>query len=331
MDRHIALELLGLNPDATPAAIDARYKQVMDFLSPDGGDPPALHNVLLQSRSMLSVAHSALLKPETGPGQSNKQQSGAHGTAHASGVAKPSTDSVDASKESPLAPILSEQWWQMYRRPVLIALAALAVVLCIVPEVPAPPPPPPLQTIQPQPGPATSTGTDATTKPQALSPDSSPAGPLPPQTLSNILPPAVTRPQPENNLTPMPNPSPLIIDPLQDPEKFLWIFLYDLSTGKDVSSMIQQPAALTLMIGSSFKHTCPEYRNLPPDAITLFSRSPGKATLRVNESYFAGRDITRDYYLISDNGSWKVADVLPASPAPESDQSTDEISRILRR
>lgn len=300
MDRDKALDLLKLDPDATPAEIDTRYEQIAAFLSPDSGAPEALHDALLQSGSMMSVAYNSLSKPQPGSTQEKKPEDQSAGDQPANGSTGGPKVAVGPGSTAGHAPIFSDEWWKSYRTPVIITLSLVGAGLLFIPDLPHPPPPPPPQPMEVSPGPS----------PSGPAPDTTPPVPpdIPPS--SNLQPPLKIDPA----LTPMPNPSPLIVEPTQEPDKFLWTFFNDLSTGKDVSGMIRQPEPLTLLMIRARKHSCPAYWNLPSDAITVVSHSPGKATLRVQERYFTGQDLVRDYSLVSDNGTWKVSGALPVAP-----------------
>jgi hypothetical protein len=115
-------------------------------------------------------------------------------------------------------------------------------------------------------------------------------------------------------LIPQPNPNPVTIDPTQDPIKFLFGYFEALKAGQPVSPYIKQPESFSVMTSRLGKYDCPSWYLLPTDALTVQSRTTGAATIRVKEKYFTGQRNIRDYYLVSDNGTWKISTTQNVGP-----------------
>lgn len=319
MDKDTALDLLKLDPGEKPKAIAARYKQISAFLEYDGNAATVLQELLDKANKTITDAYEVLpqdKQPPTSPG--GQGPGGIPGGGVPIVVPNEFFEKVKAfvfpRAGLPAGEFFSDQWWQSYKRAVMIGLTLAALALYYVPELNITwPQPEPVPTPEPEPKPDP--------KPDPIrDPDPKPWPPPNPQPII------------------IPNPQPVIVEPTEDPSRFLFGVFNDLKKGMIVSNKVKDPTNFTLKLNLISSRTkCPDYFiSMPLDAMTVFSKLPGRATIRVKEKYFTGSATINNYMLESDNGVWKLASVenvgpdldVPAVPAVPADAG-DPVKFIL--
>lgn len=213
--------------------------------------------------------------------------------------------------------LFSDQWWNVYKRAVLLALAVIGVALFLAGKIYHQGPPdhyepytppyrdpgpsksnPPFGDVgqPPDQGATTSTGTaiqsGGTSSHSSSSSTSQTADP---------------------SLNPQPNPHPLIVAPTRTPASFLVGLFWALKDGEDVQSMLMEPVKPSVSFTLAINHTqCPRLDELPVDAFEILNQTDGACTVRVKERYFTNQNTVNDYTLVSVNGVWKLSDIQPA-------------------
>lgn len=301
MNKDDANELLDLGSAATTARIHARYQQIEAFFSSETGSCSTLAT---ESKALFAQAY-ALVEPKVSvENKQNKQ-----------------VETEDKKINDESAKPLSDQWWKINTVRVLIALGALAVVLYEAPKVfhfsPSSPDQPYTRPYQPTYPPvntnpigAIGAPPDTTGSGSGSSTNTDTPQPQPP-----MLQPTTTWPSPntDSKLNPMPNPHPLTIAPSQTPSNFLLGLFTALNAGTSTSSMIQDTTRPSIVRMLMTSHPYRPVSIMPQDALQVLTQNDGSATVRVNEKYFTGVPTLYDYFLISDNGVWKLSDIQPVN------------------
>lgn len=132
-DSHNALDLFSLPANSTPEAIALRYKQMTAFYTPDTSESSAAFLEMLEKLQLqLITAYDVLPKGPLPPEPASDLPIG----GKLSGPSMPSLVKAlifpNASLES--GQLLSDQWWEIYRRPVTVFLCVLALALIYIPE-----------------------------------------------------------------------------------------------------------------------------------------------------------------------------------------------------
>lgn len=191
----------------------------------------------------------------------------------------------------------SDQWWKVYKRAVFVGLLLVGLILVK---------PPTFNNENPD---TRQELSQNTTIGQVDASKSTANG-------TGTTAPAEIRPIPkiDPSLAPMPNPHPLVIAATPEADMFLLALFQAIKESRLTNNLIKQPPspAVSAMLGVSHAAT-PSQQLPPPDALTVLKRDDGNATVRVKEQYFTGEQKTSDYVLVSDSGSWELADIQPAS------------------
>ena len=311
MDKDTALDLLKLDPTEKPEAIETRYNQITAFLAGDAETPAVLKELTGKISAVMTEAYEVLPQVPSKP--------------HELEIGGSTIKDTSKISPSPLAKLkyaifpksgmkagsfLSDQWWNVYRRPVILSLTALAAGLAYLPEeyfgwLPKPTPAPapnPTPTPTPTPTPAPNPNPGPFYVPRPL-PSPSPS------------------PYPIPNPVATPLPGPNTLDPTQDPLLFLFDIFLSIKKAENINWDLKLPVDDALRSNLAIRRdSCPDsIVRLPSGAMKLQSRSQGYAVVRVKEKYFSGQVTINDYGLISDNGAWRLASVTAVgadSPEP---------------
>ncbi|CAN5566243.1 hypothetical protein BH10CYA1_BH10CYA1_59970 [soil metagenome] len=301
MNKDDANELLNLGPAATAAQVKARYKQIEAFFNIETGSCLALAT---ESKMLFTQAY-ALVEPKASvENKQNKQFK---------------NDDKKTSDES--AKPLSDKWWKANTVRVLIALGALAVILYEAPRVfhssPSSPYQPYTQPYQPTYPPVNTNPIGAIGAPPDTTggENANPSSPDTRQPQPPISQPTNTWPSPntDSKLNPLPNANPLTIAPSQTPSNFLLDLFTALNAGTNTSALIQNTTRPSIVRMLMTSHPYRPVSIMPQDALQVLTQNDGSATVRVNEKYFTGVPTLYDYFLVSDNGVWKLSDIKPVT------------------
>lgn len=296
MDKDTALDLLKLDPTEKPEAIETRYNQITAFLAGDADSPAILKELSAKVSATMTEAYEALPQVPTKPTAIETI-----GTNLTPGTKSPSVLSklkyaIWPNAGLPAGGFLSDKWWDVNRRPVILGLTVFAAGLAYLPEEylgwlpkPAPAPTPnPTPTLTPTPNPN--------------------PGPF---QVPRPLPSPSPSPYPIPNPIATPLPGPNTPDPTQDPLVFLFEIFLSIKKAENINWDLKLPVDDALRANLAIRRdSCPDsIVRVPSDAMKLQSRSQGYAVVRVKEKYFSGLATINDYGLISDNGAWRLASV----------------------
>lgn len=321
MNKSQAAQILNLEVTADATQVTRRYRQTCAFLDGDSSASDSLAQLINSAKLKLDDAFGFFETVEV------TQKEG-----ETSVVDEKKEGAKDASSTSILFPYpkelagepFPEQWWKVYKRAVLLGCGVSALVLWQLPKVlhslpsPKPQPQPYVEPYTPSTQtPQTNSQTDSQTNSGSpfgtvgAPPGSTESGETTKTTTgtSTWPPPGI-----DTSLNPTPNSNPLVIAPTQTPTAFLVGLFWAIKQSGNTASMIKQPptARVATLLMTNFSRT-PRLDQLPQDAMQVLNQTDGAATVRVNEVYFTGIQSVDDYYLVSDNGVWKVVDLQPVS------------------
>lgn len=340
-----ALELLHLPATATPELVESRYKQMAAFFGKEDHTPAELKPILDPLLLSLESAYEAVPHATSTDGVDEKKEPDKKAP-----VTQVGPDLFVVLKNlafpyplSDAGAALSDSWWKVYKRLVLLGLALIGLVLYNLPAnmqwpsfetSPTPTPTPNPQPLIPTPPtPSPSPTPVPTPTPVPINPDPSPFGPpLDPNTSTS------TSTSTTTGIWPNPNPVvPIIIAPQQAPDKYVFSIKAKMKDGEDprAAGMIKEPPNFAVIALLNIKQDqTPQFANLPVDALQTVSQSTSYATIRVKERYFSGLNQINDYYLVAENGVWKLSDIQPAKLPDPGDPITfvyDHFAAISRR
>lgn len=293
MKKEEALELLMLEEAAQKAEIDARANQIKAFLETNSGP---LFELASQTETLFQTAHEVLEKEQQ---VQNADQKPASDTSGAAAAIKSFIFPVPT--ETAGEP-LSEQWWRVYTRVVLLALAFTGLVLYFAPNMVRH-----ASSTFAQEAPRTEPYQNPSEQPATID-SGSPFGEVGPPPVSGSKTAAH-----EFELEQIPrddSSSQSTTARGQGPKSFLHALFSALEDGSPVQSMIKQPPNLAVARMLSKKHPfCPDLNSVSDDAFVVLSNSDSAAIVRVKEEYFTGLRETNDYYLVGDSSGWKLIDI----------------------
>lgn len=304
MDDKDAMKLFGLEAEETASQIELRHKQITAFLNSDTA-----------SDGIKGLAGAA--KDQFDEALNQAKTSKETQTSNSQDLVKEIKAAVLPQPTANAGELFSDQWWKVYKRVVLLALAVIGVLLFLAGKIyhQAPPdhyepytPPyrdpgpsksnPPFGDVGPPPDQGATISTSTTTQSGGTSSYSSSSS---------------TSQTADSSLNPQPNPHPLVVAPSQRPASFLIGLFWALKDGQDVQAMLSEPVKPSVSLTLAINHTqCPRLDELPADAFEILSETDGTCTVRVKERYFTRENTVNDYSLVSVNGVWKLSDIQPA-------------------
>lgn len=309
MNKTEAAQILNVNVTDNAAQIEARYLQVTAFFSIDADSTVTLKGLADKARAEFEQAYLLLPKSNNQTSQHIEPLPVEKDVTPKSSTLKSLI--VPLPLESAGEP-LSSQWWKVYQRAVILFFLTVALCFDQAPRVLSLIQKPPERYIPPvitTPTENPSTSNDSPFGEVGPPPDSSTSIPgtllTPPTGLTQN-----TTLTPDPSLNPTPNSNPLTITPTQSPQSFLIGLFWAIKEGNNTQSMISGSATQAVSQMLMRNHTLtPRLQDLSQDQMKVISQLGGTATVRVDETYFTGFQEINDYYLVSDNGIWKLSDI----------------------
>lgn len=285
-----ARSILKLEGAQDAAMVALRWRQISAFFATDLEDSEAVVEIASKTNALFEEAYTALPKVVDDAVVSSAQQilPPSKGSEKTSGIKHLIFPEGGSSPGEPL----SDSWWKVYKRSVLLGLIVLGLVFYAIPRIQWTSNTRPAKHYSPL---------DLPVEPVVVSGDRNEPGGQ--GTAGGVIDSPI-------DLNPLPNKSPLVIRPTQSPTNFVVGLFSALSSGGSYQSMIKQPPDFSVSgLLTTSDVQCPDPAAMPSDALQVVSQDDSAAIVRVQESYFTGKQAMSDYYLVSDNGVWKLSEI----------------------
>lgn len=301
MNKNDAYSFLGFDTEPSGSELNQRHKQLTAFfLSHESGSIAPLATKL--NDKVNSAAELLKAAPEQKSAFDEKQKH----SESSSAANKPSNEPSGKKSTSFLFPnpvesagaMFSASWWKVYQRATLLGLAVIGAGFLIVPRM--------IPNIDPEPP-------SNVRNYEKLEPDNPKSNIYEPIGSGTVEAPPDLTSELKKQLNPEPNPNPLTIKPTQTPRAFIFSLLWALQSGADLKNFVIQPMDPSVVELLAKTHQSVSYSQLPVDAVQVLSEGDGEAVVRVNERHFTGDNVLNDYYLKSDNGTWKLSEIKEAA------------------
>ncbi len=300
MNKKEAQELFGFDVEPSEAEAQLRQRQLLAFFLQEEPSKIAFLSKLVVNQIESASVHF------TEPAQEKSQTKSE--SEHQQKKEKPQEKKAPSTKgflkflfpqpTDSAGAFLSDQWWRVYKRSVLLGLTFIGAAFLIGPK------------LVPEPDPYRPPIRHNYDKIDPTKPDDNRYKPISPGDVQE--PPALT-PQLKSLLDPQANPNPKIVIPSQSPGNFMISLFSAIQLGASLERLVEQPPSSSVQSMLAQSHRLVNFANLPEDAISVVSNEGGTAKVRVKEAYFTTGNALNDYYLKSDNGVWKLTEIREAA------------------